>query len=79
MLAEGSPMLRQYLESKKQYRDELLLFRVGDFYELFFDDAVLASKELEITLTGKDFGQEERAPMCGVPYHSVEADRKSVV
>ncbi len=73
MAAEGSPMLRQYLESKEQYRDELLLFRVGDFYELFFDDAVLASKELEITLTGKDFGQEERAPMCGVPYHSVEA------
>ncbi len=72
-MAEMSPMMRQYLASKEQYKDELLLFRVGDFYEMFFDDAILASKELEITLTGKDFGQEERAPMCGVPHHSAEA------
>lgn len=68
-----SPMMEQYFEIKKQYEDTLLFFRLGDFYELFYDDAITASKELEITLTGKDCGQEERAPMCGVPYHSAQS------
>src|SRR5574344_232047 len=67
-----SPMMMQYFKIKEQYSDTILLFRVGDFYETFFDDAILASKELEITLTGKDCGLEERAPMCGVPYHAVD-------
>lgn len=67
-----SPMMRQYLEIKEQYKDGFLFFRLGDFYEMFFDDAVKASKELELTLTGKDCGLEERAPMCGVPYHAAE-------
>lgn len=67
-----SPMMTQYFEIKKQYEDTLLFFRLGDFYELFFDDAITASRELEITLTGKDCGQKERAPMCGVPYHSAQ-------
>ncbi|SNR88074.1 DNA mismatch repair protein MutS [Anaerovirgula multivorans] len=66
-----TPMMEQYMEIKNQYNDTLLLFRLGDFYELFFDDALVASRELEITLTGRDCGLEERAPMCGVPYHSV--------
>ncbi|MBP8856090.1 MAG: DNA mismatch repair protein MutS [Oscillospiraceae bacterium] len=72
-MAELSPMMKQYFEIKKQHPDEILFFRLGDFYEMFFDDAKLASKELELTLTGRDCGQEERAPMCGVPYHSCEA------
>ncbi len=71
-MAELSPMMRQYLEIKENNKDCLLFFRVGDFYELFFDDAVTASRELEIVLTGKECGLEERAPMCGVPYHSCE-------
>ena len=71
-MAELSPMMRQYLEIKEQNKDCLLFFRVGDFYEMFYDDAVTASKELELVLTGKDCGQTERAPMCGVPYHSCE-------
>ena len=66
-----SPMMQQYLRIHDQYADCLLLFRLGDFYELFFEDAKTASRELELTLTGKDCGLEERAPMCGVPYHSV--------
>ena len=66
-----SPMMQQYLRIHDQYQDCLLLFRLGDFYELFFEDAKTASRELELTLTGKDCGLEERAPMCGVPYHSV--------
>ena len=66
-----SPMMQQYLRIHDAYPDCLLLFRLGDFYELFFEDAKTASKELELTLTGKDCGLEERAPMCGVPYHSV--------
>ncbi len=64
--------MEQYFEIKKQYKHCLLFFRLGDFYEMFFEDAMIASKELEITLTGKDWGQEERAPMCGVPFHSAE-------
>lgn len=67
-----SPMMTHYLETKKQYPDCILFYRLGDFYEMFFEDALTASRELEITLTGKDCGLEERAPMCGVPYHAVE-------
>ncbi|MDR1619103.1 MAG: DNA mismatch repair protein MutS [Clostridiales bacterium] len=66
-----TPLMRQYLALKEKYQDCLLLFRLGDFYEMFFEDAITASRELEIVLTGKDCGLEERAPMCGVPYHSV--------
>lgn len=65
-----TPMMRQYLETKEGYNDCILFYRLGDFYEMFFQDAVIASRELELTLTGKDCGLEERAPMCGVPYHS---------
>lgn len=67
-----SPMMQQYFEIKKNYEDTILMFRLGDFYEMFFDDAKLASKELELVLTGRDCGQEERAPMCGVPFHSAD-------
>ena len=67
-----SPMMRQYWSVKEKYVDQLLFFRLGDFYELFFDDALIASRELELTLTGKECGLEERAPMCGIPYHSSE-------
>ncbi|MBO4679417.1 MAG: DNA mismatch repair protein MutS [Lachnospiraceae bacterium] len=66
-------MMQQYLETKKEYPDCILFYRLGDFYEMFFDDAKVASKELELTLTGKSCGQEERAPMCGVPYHAVDS------
>ncbi len=72
-MAELSPMMKQYFEIKENNKDSILFFRLGDFYEMFFDDAKIASKELELTLTGRDCGQEERAPMCGVPYHSYEA------
>ena len=65
-------MMLQYLDIKNQYKDFILFYRLGDFYEMFFDDAILASRELELTLTGRDCGEEERAPMCGVPYHSAE-------
>lgn len=65
-------MMQQYMETKEQYKDCILFYRLGDFYEMFFDDAILVSKELEITLTGKDCGLEERAPMCGIPYHAVD-------
>ena len=82
-----SPMMQQYVKTKEAYKDCILFYRLGDFYEMFFDDALKASKELELTLTGKDCGLEERAPMCGVPFHAadtyiqmlVEKDRKSVV
>ncbi len=67
-----SPMMTHYLETKKQYPDCILFYRLGDFYEMFFDDAKTVSRELELTLTGKECGMEERAPMCGVPYHAVE-------
>ena len=69
---EVTPMMQKYLETKKEYPDCILFYRLGDFYEMFFDDAITASKELELTLTGKSCGLEERAPMCGVPYHAVE-------
>ena len=67
-----SPMMQQYFEIKKQHPNEILFYRVGDFYEMFYDDALTASRELELTLTGKNCGKEERAPMCGVPFHSYE-------
>ena len=67
-----TPMMQQYVDTKEQYKDCILLYRLGDFYEMFFDDAITASKELEITLTGKDCGLKERAPMCGIPYHSIQ-------
>mgnify|MGYP000798702053 CR=1 FL=1 len=71
-MAELSPMMQQYMDIKKQYKDEILFYRIGDFYEMFFDDALTASRELDLTLTGKQCGMEERAPMCGVPFHSYE-------
>src|SRR5574344_1716740 len=67
-----TPMMQKYLETKNEYKDCILFYRLGDFYEMFFDDAITASKELEITLTGKSCGLEERAPMCGIPYHAVD-------
>lgn len=70
--SDVTPMMQKYLETKEQYKDCILFYRLGDFYEMFFDDAIKASKELELTLTGKSCGLEERAPMCGVPYHAVE-------
>ncbi|WP_026174405.1 DNA mismatch repair protein MutS [Effusibacillus pohliae] len=72
-MARYTPMIEQYLSIKRQAGDALLFFRLGDFYEMFFDDAVTAAKELEITLTGRDGGADERIPMCGVPYHSAES------
>ncbi len=71
-MAELSPMMKQYFEIKERNKDSILFFRLGDFYEMFFDDAKVASRELDLTLTGRDCGQEERAPMCGVPFHSCE-------
>lgn len=71
-MGQLSPMMQKYMETKEQYKDCILFYRLGDFYEMFFDDAILASKELELTLTGKDCGLEERAPMCGIPYHAVD-------
>ena len=72
-MAELSPMMKQYFEIKENYKDTILLFRLGDFYEMFYDDAKIASKVLELVLTGRDCGQEERAPMCGVPFHSADS------
>ena len=71
-MAEYTPMMMQYLETKNEYKDCILFYRLGDFYEMFFDDALIASKELELTLTGKACGNEEKAPMCGVPFHAVD-------
>lgn len=71
-MAPLTPMMKQYMDIKEQYKDCILFYRLGDFYEMFYDDALTASRELEITLTGKNCGQEERAPMCGVPYHAVD-------
>ena len=72
-VAEYSPMMQQYFEIKKQHQDAILFYRLGDFYEMFFDDALIASRELDLTLTGRNCGQDERAPMCGVPFHSYES------
>lgn len=74
-----SAMMKQYLDIKDKYQDCILFFRVGDFYEMFFDDAIRASKAIELTLTGKDCGLEERAPMCGVPYHAVDTYIKRLI
>lgn len=71
-MAEMTPMMKQYLQIKEENKDAILMFRLGDFYEMFFEDAVTASRELELTLTGRDCGQEERAPMCGVPFHAAQ-------
>lgn len=73
MTPQVTPMMQQYLDTKEQYKDCILFYRLGDFYEMFFDDAILVSRELEITLTGKSCGLEERAPMCGVPYHAADS------
>ena len=70
--AKLTPMMKQYLEVKKKYKNHILFYRLGDFYEMFFDDAVTVSKDLELTLTGRDCGLEERAPMCGVPHHACD-------
>ena len=67
-----SPMMQHYLNTKDEHPDSILFYRLGDFYEMFFEDAINVSKELELTLTGKDCGLEERAPMCGIPYHAAE-------
>ena len=72
-MAEFSPMMQHYLATKEKYKDCILFYRLGDFYEMFFDDAINVSRELELTLTGKECGQEERAPMCGIPYHAAES------
>ena len=71
-MAELTPMMQQYMRTKEEYKDCILFYRLGDFYEMFFDDAKVVSRELELTLTGKNCGLEERAPMCGVPFHAVE-------
>ena len=71
-MANLSPMMQQYFDVKNQYPDFILFYRLGDFYEMFFEDAQLVSQELDLTLTGRDCGEEQRAPMCGVPYHSAE-------
>ena len=74
-----SPMMREYLKTKEEYKDCILFYRLGDFYEMFFEDALTVTKELEITLTGKDCGLEERAPMCGVPFHAAETYIKRLI
>ena len=71
-MAQFSPMMQHYLSLKEEYKDAIIFYRLGDFYEMFFEDAKIASRELEITLTGRECGQEERAPMCGVPFHAAE-------
>ena len=72
-MGEYTPMMQQYLQTKEQYKNEILFYRLGDFYEMFFEDAKIASRELDLVLTGKDCGQEERAPMCGVPFHAADS------
>ena len=71
--AKISPMMEQYFQIMKDYADVILFYRLGDFYEMFFDDAKIASKELDLVLTGRYCGQAERAPMCGVPFHSADS------
>src|SRR5699024_1094884 len=71
-MAKVTPMMKQYLQIKAQYQDAFLFFRLGDFYEMFYDDAIKGARELEITLTERDSGQDETIPMCGIPYHSAE-------
>ena len=74
-----SPMMRQYMEIKDKYEDVVLFFRLGDFYELFFEDAINISRELELTLTGKNAGLDEKIPMCGVPYHAVNVYMEKLI
>ena len=74
-----SPAMQQYLNIKEQHKNEILFFRLGDFYEMFFEDAKLVSSELDLVLTGKDCGLEERAPMCGIPHHSAEIYIKKLI
>lgn len=71
-MAQMTPMMQQYMDIKQQHKDKIIFFRLGDFYEMFFEDALTASRELEITLTGRDCGMDEKAPMCGIPYHAAE-------
>ena len=78
-MAEFSPMMKHYLEIKEEYNDCIIFYRLGDFYEMFFDDAITASRELEITLTGKDCGQAERAPMAGIPHHAAEVYAEKLI
>ena len=78
-MAELTPMMQQYMKTKEEYQDCILFYRLGDFYEMFFDDAITASKELDITLTGKSCGLPERAPMCCVPFHSMDGDLNRLV
>ncbi|MDE6148943.1 MAG: DNA mismatch repair protein MutS [Ruminococcus sp.] len=78
-ISKVSPMMKQYFEIKMKYKNHILFYRLGDFYEMFFDDAVTASRELELTLTGRDCGLEERAPMCGVPYHACDLYLKKLI
>ena len=74
-----TPMMQQYVKTKSEYKDCILFYRLGDFYEMFFEDAETCSRELEITLTGKDCGLEERAPMCGVPHHAYESYAQKLI
>src|SRR5699024_6849476 len=78
-MSKQTPMMQQYLKIKEQYADAFLFFRLGDFYEMFFDDAILAARELEITLTKRDSGQSDPIPMCGVPHHSAESYIQNLV
>lgn len=78
-IADLSPAMRQYVEIKNKYKKHILFFRLGDFYEMFFDDAITVSRELELTLTGKDCGLSERAPMCGIPYHACDMYLKKLI
>src|SRR5690625_3556799 len=78
-MAEYTPMMKQYIKIKAEYKDAFLFFRLGDFYEMFFDDAVLAARELEITLTKRDASQKDPIPMCGVPYHASENYIKKLI
>ena len=68
-----SPMMQHYIETKYKYKDCILCYRLGDFFEMFFEDAIICSRELELTLTGKDCGQPEKAPMCGIPHHAIDS------
>ena len=72
IMQEVTPMMQHYLQTKQENKDSILFYRLGDFYEMFFEDAKIVSKELELTLTGKACGLEERAPMCGVPFHAAD-------
>ena len=71
-MAPLTPMMQQYFDIKEKHKECILFFRLGDFYEMFFDDALTASKAIDITLTGRDCGQDERAPMCGIPHHAAD-------